>query len=253
MKFTVVIPARYASQRLPGKPLLDIAGQSMIERVYRCAKRSAAERVLVATDHPEIKKVVEGFGGEAVMTSATHPSGTDRLHEVVQILGLDDDAIIVNVQGDEPLIPPVVINQVAFNLDRNPQASAASLSEAIEDLATVFDPNAVKVVSDNQGFALYFSRASIPWLRDSYGTANESLPPYQLAQRHIGIYAYRVHLLKKFVAWPVSLLEQVEKLEQLRILANGHKIHLQTACEPVPGGVDTEHDLQRVRALLSRV
>lgn len=251
MKFTVVIPARYASQRLPGKPLADIAGQTMIERVYHCAKKSAAERVVVATDHQEIKKTVEGFGGEAILTSVSHPSGTDRLHEVAMTLGLPDDAIIVNVQGDEPLIPAVVINQVALNLAQHPQAGAASLSEAIEDLQTVFDPNAVKVVCDSVGYALYFSRACIPWVRDSYGTSAEHLPPYQLAQRHIGIYAYRVSLLKEFVAWPQALLEQVEKLEQLRILANGHKIHMQAACEKVPGGVDTEEDLQRVRAFFA--
>lgn len=251
MSFIVIIPARFASQRLPGKPLKDIAGCTMIERVYRCAQTSAASRVIVATDDERIVKAVESFGGEVLMTSPEHASGTDRLHEVVVKLALAPDDIVVNVQGDEPLIPAQVINQVAQNLSDNTHASAATLSEPIESINTAFDPNAVKVVSDNQGNALYFSRASIPWVRDNFDSEAPSLPANGLMQRHIGIYAYRVSLLNKFVEWPVSILEANEKLEQLRILSNGHKIHVAPVCAPVPGGVDTPEDLIAVQAFFS--
>ena len=249
MSFTVVIPARFASSRLPGKPLADIAGKSMIERVYSCATASAASRVVVATDDTRIVDVVTGFGGEVCLTAPNHESGTDRLQEVAEQLGLEDEEIIVNVQGDEPLIPAAVINQVAANLAEHNKASCATLAEPITSLDDVFNPNIVKVVASLAGFALYFSRAPIPWERDTYekariGTACE------LAQRHIGIYAYRVALLREFVKWPVAALETTEKLEQLRILANGRQIHVASAIEPVPGGVDTPEDLQRVRALL---
>lgn len=251
MSFTVIIPARFASQRLPGKPLKDIAGRTMVERVYRCAQQSDAKRVLVATDDQRIFDVVTKFGGEVLMTSPDHPSGTDRLQEVVSNLQLPDDEIVVNVQGDEPLMPAVVINQVADNLANHPDASAATLSEAIADIETVFNPNAVKVVADTQGYALYFSRAPIPWARDNFDrdAAARQLPSAELVQRHIGIYAYRVAVLHQFVKWPPTALEQCEKLEQLRILANGKRLHVAPACQPVPGGVDTEADLLAVQAL----
>ncbi len=251
MSFIVIIPARFASQRLPGKPLKDIAGRSMIERVYRCAQESDAKRVIVATDDQRIYDVVEQFGGEVVMTSPDHPSGTDRLQEVVKTLQLSDDEIVVNVQGDEPLMPACVINQVAHNLAQHNDASAATLSEAITDIETVFNPNAVKVVADSQGYALYFSRAPMPWARDNFDKepSLRQLPADDLAQRHIGIYAYRVAVLHQFVRWPPAALEQCEKLEQLRILANGHRLHVAAACQPVPGGVDTEEDLLAVQAL----
>lgn len=253
MKFIVVIPARYASTRLPGKPLADIVGKTMIQRVYEQAQKSSAQRVLVATDNQEVMDTVKGFGGEAILTSADHESGTDRLQEVAQKLNLTDEEIIVNVQGDEPLIPPEVIDQVANNIASNHWASAATLSEPIEDVDTVFDPNAVKVVSDLQGTALYFSRATIPWNRDNYSKPKHeiTLDANTAVQRHIGIYAYKVGLLNEFVAWPMAAIESIEKLEQLRILANCKKIHVEPSCKKVPGGVDTPADLERVRALLA--
>jgi 3-deoxy-manno-octulosonate cytidylyltransferase (CMP-KDO synthetase) len=250
MSFYVVIPARFASTRLPGKPLKLIDGKPMIEWVYQAAKRSDANQVIVATDHADIAAVVRGFGGEVCLTRAEHESGTDRLQEVASILGLASDAIVVNVQGDEPLIPPRVINQVAENLRTADFASVATLSEPIRDVEDCFNPNIVKVVSDLCQRALYFSRAPIPWGRDSFGEQQPTLPSDDLVQRHIGIYAYRASLLHEFVRWPLAALESVEKLEQLRILANGHAIHVAPACEPVPGGVDTPEDLARVNQWL---
>lgn len=252
MNFIVVIPARFASSRLPGKPLADIAGKPMIQWVYERAKLSDASKVIVATDNQQVFDTVKEFGGEVLMTSPKHESGTDRLQEVAQQLGLAEDEIIVNVQGDEPLIPPAVINQVAANIQNNSWASAATLSEPLVESEMVFDPNAVKVVSDVNGAALYFSRAPIPWYRDEYQQPVSQVAPRTdgLVQRHIGIYAYKVSLLNQFVQWPMSTLEAVEKLEQLRILSNGKKIHISPSCELVPGGVDTQADLDRVRAKL---
>lgn len=251
MSFNVIIPARFASTRLPGKPLRDIAGKSMIQRVYEQAKKSEAQAVVVATDNKEIFEHVKSFGGEVFMTSSDHPSGTDRLQETAALLGLADGEIIVNVQGDEPLIPPEVINQVAKNLEDRPSAGAATLSEPILEKDLFFDPNVVKVVSDINGQALYFSRAPIPWDRDgSIQNKSEGLG-VTYAQRHIGIYAYQVGLLNRFVGWPAAALESIEKLEQLRILANGRNIHVEPACAKVPGGVDTQEDLDRVIASMS--
>lgn len=251
MHFTVVIPARFSSSRLPGKPLADIAGKSMIERVYLCARASAAARVVVATDDSRIVDAVQAFGGEACLTSPHHESGTDRLEEVAGYLALGDEEIIVNLQGDEPMMPAAVINQVAENLARHPEASCATLAEPIVQLTEVFNPNAVKVVADHAGFALYFSRAPIPWDRETYQQSRTGTAP-PLARRHIGIYAYRVALLREFVQWPVAALEAMEKLEQLRILANGHRIHVDSAVAAVAGGVDTPEDLERVRAHFAR-
>lgn len=257
MKFSVIIPARYASQRLPGKPLLDIAGKPMIQRVYESALQSQAQRVLIATDDERIALAVKEFGGEVCMTAVKHQSGTDRLQEVVEKLALGREEIVVNVQGDEPLIPAAVINQVAANLAENSLASCATLCEPLHSREECFNPNIVKVVSDNRGMALYFSRAPIPWDRDAFAragkdrvgeTAGDTRMPPALARRHIGIYAYRVGLLHEFVRWPSAPLENIEKLEQLRILANAHKIHVALACEQVPGGVDTAEDLQRLNA-----
>lgn len=250
MKFSVIIPARYASQRLPGKPLLDIAGKPMIQRVYECALKSQAQRVLVATDDERIAEVVTGFGGEVCMTGVAHQSGTDRLQEVVSKLGLGREEIVVNVQGDEPLIPAAVINQVANNLAQHSQASCATLCEPLHSREECFNPNIVKVVCDKHGMALYFSRAPLPWDRDAWAKPGELFP--ELARRHIGIYAYRTGLLHEFVQWPAAALENIEKLEQLRILVNAHKIHVEAACEPVPGGVDTAEDLQRLNTILGQ-
>ncbi len=259
MNFSVVIPARYASQRLPGKPLLKIGDKSMIERVYLQASKSSASSVVVATDHADIEQAVLAFGGKVCRTREDHVSGTDRLAEVVDQLALEDDAIVVNVQGDEPLIPPAVIDQVATNLHRHSQASVATVAEAILVLEKYKDPNSVKVVTDNAGMALYFSRAPIPWYRDLQQPGSENddelahaLMASKQVQKHIGIYAYRAALLRQFVTWPAASLEKIEKLEQLRVMENGHKIHVASACDPVPGGVDTQADLDRVCALLGQ-
>jgi 3-deoxy-manno-octulosonate cytidylyltransferase (CMP-KDO synthetase) len=253
MSFYIVIPARYASTRLPAKPLKDIAGKPMIQHVYERACESAATRVVIATDDERIESVAKSFGADVVMTSRDHNSGTDRLQEVVKKLGLLPTDIVVNVQGDEPLIPPAVINQVANNLATNEFASVATLSEPIHSLEDFRNPNIVKVVADQQGRALYFSRAPIPWPRDHFAKADVAVLPAQFpAQRHIGIYAYRVALLNRFVTWPQAQLEQIESLEQLRVLANSESIHIAEACTLVPGGVDTEADLLRVKALLEK-
>jgi 3-deoxy-manno-octulosonate cytidylyltransferase (CMP-KDO synthetase) len=250
--YTVIIPARFGSNRLPGKPLKDLAGKSMVQRVYESARRSGARRVIIATDDPRIADVVSAFGGEYCMTGTHHESGTDRLHEVVDLLDLPVDDIVVNVQGDEPLIPASVIDQVANNLGQRPSVGAATLCEPITSVEDCFNPNIVKVVRDEAGLALYFSRAPIPWHRDGFNADSHVLPQSIQPMRHIGIYAYRVSLLHKFVTWPLAALEACEKLEQLRILANGQSIHVEEACEPVPGGVDTELDLKRVRQFLAQ-
>lgn len=255
MTFHVVIPARYDASRLPGKPLKLIAGKPMVQWVYQAAQASSAASVVVATDDQRVADAVTAFGGQVCMTSAQHPSGTDRLQEAVVLMGLSDQDIVVNVQGDEPLMPPEVIEQVAANLADHPQTGVATLSEPLNSLDECFDPNVVKVVSDHRGLALYFSRAPIPWLRDNYvlepaARAQSSLPPDQLAQRHLGLYAYRVALLHRFITWPPAPLELAEKLEQLRVLANGVAIHVAPACASVPGGVDTPADLARIKQLL---
>lgn len=249
MSFTIVIPARFASTRLPGKPLLDIAGKPMIQHVYERACKSNAERVVIATDDNRIAKVVKAFGAEVCMTLPSHESGTDRLQEVAAQLSLPHDHIVVNVQGDEPLIPPAVINQVAADLLHNTSAAIATLVEPITDVETIFDPNAVKVTRTAQGRALYFSRAPIPWSRDSFSDKSPDLPVGVIFYRHIGIYAYKTEFLHQFVQWPASSLETTEKLEQLRALENGVAIVTSEACEPIPAGIDTEQDLLAVRAL----
>lgn len=251
MSFTVVIPARYSSSRLPAKPLKDIAGKIMVQRVYEQAVNSGAGRVIVATDDQRIAQAVEKFGGEVCMTSDQHQSGTDRLQEVVTQLQLPDDHIVVNVQGDEPLIPPQVIDQVAGNLSNNTEASVATLCEPISSTSDFMNPNIVKVVRGESGMALYFSRAPIPWPRDTFASSTELLPAEPLFYRHIGIYGYRVELLHEFVGWEPAPLEKMESLEQLRVLSHGRMIHVDEACAAVPGGVDTMYDLERVRALLA--
>ena len=247
-----MIPSRFQSTRLPGKPLADIGGKPMIQHVYERAQLSEAARVVVATDDERISEVVQAFSGEVLMTSPHHPSGTDRLAEVAELLNLSGDSVVVNVQGDEPLIPAAVINQVAGNLIANPDFAAATLSHAIHRKEEFLDKSAVKVVSDSCGQALYFSRAPIPWPRDLKleSELEEELPDSFSPQRHIGIYAYRVALLEQFVSWPKSPLEELESLEQLRILHNGQKIHVEPCIEPVPAGVDTPADLERVRNAL---
>ena len=248
MSYTIVIPARYASTRLPAKPLADIAGKPMIQHVWERACESSADRVIVATDHIEVFEICQSFGAHVCMTREDHESGTDRLAEVVSKAGLADDAIVVNVQGDEPLIPASVIEQVANNLASNPDAGIATLCERILDNATLTDSNAVKVTFDSKGYALYFSRSLIPFPRDK-DAATIDLEA-EAWYRHLGIYAYRAGTLKAFTQWPMADLERLEKLEQLRALYQGTRIHVDPACAAVPGGVDTPADLQAVNRLL---
>ena len=248
MSYTIVIPARYASTRLPAKPLADIAGKPMIQHVWERARSSSAERVIIATDDARILEACQGFGADAVMTSANHPSGTDRLAEVTSMRDMADDEIVVNVQGDEPLIPAAVIDQVARNLADNDSASIATLCEPITDAQTLLDENAVKVVADEAGTALLFSRASIPWPRGHDFDSGEM--PEGNWYRHLGIYAYRVGFLHRYTTWAPAVLETTESLEQLRAMAHGERIHVEAAIESVPGGIDTQDDLDRVRELL---
>jgi len=248
--FTVVIPARFSSTRLPGKPLQLIAGKPMVQHVWEQARKSAAQRVVVATDDARIVEACQAFGAEVLLTRADHESGTDRLAEVAQALGLAADAIVVNVQGDEPLIPPTVIDQVAANLAAHAEAGMATLAEPIEDVESLFNPNVVKVVADLNGLALTFSRATLPWARDQFANDRDSLPAGVPFRRHIGIYAYRAGFLQDFVAWGPCWLEETERLEQLRALWHGVRIHVADAVEAPPAGVDTPQDLERVRRLL---
>ncbi|MEX1032228.1 MAG: 3-deoxy-manno-octulosonate cytidylyltransferase [Cellvibrionaceae bacterium] len=250
--FSVIIPARYASTRLPGKMLAQIGGKPMIQHVYERARQSHAERVAVATDDQKIVEVVKAFGGHVYLTSKDHESGTDRLQEAASLMALGDDDIVVNVQGDEPLIPPAVIDQVASNLATDAGASVATLCEKITDVGTLRDPNAVKVVRDDSNRALYFSRAPIPWPRDQFADGGAVGGSVEMAYRHIGIYAYRVKLLHKFVHWPVAPLEAIEKLEQLRVLWQGETIRVDEASVTVPVGVDTAEDLAYVRDQIGR-
>ena len=248
MSFVVVIPARYASTRLPGKPLADIHGKPMVQHVVEKALQSGADRVIVATDDERVRQALQATGVEVCMTSPDHQSGTERLAEVCRHYGFAADTIIVNVQGDEPLIPPVIIRQVADNLAAA-TAPMATLSVPIKDAEEAFNPNAVKVVTDKDGYALYFSRASIPWDRDRFAQNQERIGAHY--QRHIGIYAYRAGFIQRYVDWAPSALEQVEALEQLRVLWYGEKIHVAQALEAPPVGVDTQTDLDKVRALLA--
>lgn len=242
MGFTVVIPARFASQRLPGKPLADLNGKPLILHACDCAKRSGAARVIVATDDTRIQQACQQAGVEAQMTAASHASGTDRIAEVAERLDLDDDELVVNLQGDEPMMPPANIEQVAVLLSGGSDMS--TLCTPIHDHAEFMNPNVVKVVADGKGRALYFSRAPIPWNRDDAAAG-----PHE-ALRHIGIYGYRVGALKHLSATPPCELEQIEKLEQLRGLWLGLSIAVDVARE-VPGpSVDTPEDLKRVAALL---
>jgi 3-deoxy-manno-octulosonate cytidylyltransferase (CMP-KDO synthetase) len=241
--FIAVIPARYASTRLPGKPLKEIAGKPMIQWVYGQALQSGASQVVVATDDERIAAACRGFGAPVEMTSAEHPSGTDRIAELAQRFGWDEQQIVVNVQGDEPLISPLCIAQTARLLGWHPAATIATLTAPLRDEAEFRDPNFVKVVTDKDGWALYFSRAPIPWPRDG------GLP---LARRHVGLYAYRAGGLKAISAAPPCALEQTERLEQLRALWLGFRIIVADAVEAPSPHVDTEEDLLRVRRYLER-
>lgn len=247
MSFVAIIPARFASTRLPGKPLIDIHGKPMVVHVMERALESGADRVIVATDNQQVADAVSAAGGEVCMTRADHQSGTERLAEVIDRYQFADETIIVNVQGDEPMIPPVIVRQVAENLAKS-EAGMATLAVPITTAEEAFNPNAVKVVRDAQGYALYFSRAAIPWDRERFAISRDTIGETFL--RHIGIYGYRAGFIRRYVSWEPSPLEHIELLEQLRVLWYGEKIHVDVARAIPSVGVDTQEDLERVRAAM---
>ena len=248
--FKVAIPARYASSRLPGKPLIDLAGKPMIQHVYERALKSGAEEVVIATDDQRIFDAAESFGAEVCMTSSDHHSGSDRLAELAELRNWSDDTIIVNLQGDEPLTPQSILKQAARGLDEHPDAGLATLCTPITSASQLYDPHTVKVVRDHSGYALYFSRAPIPWERDALDV--EAHPEHNQAFRHIGLYAYRAGYLREYAKSEPCDLERIESLEQLRALWRGIRIFVDIA-EQLPGhGVDTPEDVEAVAALLKQ-
>lgn len=252
MKFSVIIPARHASSRFPGKPLADLGGRPMVVRVAERAAQSGASEVLVATDHPDIAAAVTRCGYEAVMTRADHASGTDRVAEVALKRGYSGEHIVVNLQGDEPLISPQLISEVAQSLSEHPDAAASTACHAIQDATEFANPNVVKVVLDRQGYALYFSRAPIPYARDAFKGGIAGVPHGLPAYRHIGIYGYRAGFLDRYAKLEPSPLEQFEALEQLRVLWHGYRISVAVTRQAAPPGVDTPGDLQRIKQLLKK-
>ena len=246
-RVTVVIPARFASTRLPGKALIPIAGRPMVQHTWERASRSGVGEVVVATDDARILEAAHGFGATALMTDAGHRSGTERVAEAASLLCLGDEEVVVNLQADEPLVPPSLITQVVEDLTAHPSAQIATLCERIESEAEVFDPATVKVVTDHEGYALYFSRAAIPWHRGHF--ESRQVPRSASIRRHIGLYAYRTGYLRSYVAQEASNIEEAEALEQLRALYHGARIHVAEARERPGPGVDTPEDLERVREL----
>ncbi len=252
VSFTVLIPARYASTRLPGKPLADIAGKPMVVRVAERAHASGAARVVVATDDVRVRDAVAAHGVEACMTRSDHATGTDRLAEAAQLLHLADDEIVVNVQGDEPLLDAALIRAMAALLAARPDAAIATACHPIDDVAEAFNPNVVKVVLDASGFALYFSRATIPWARDAFRDKPGALPPGLPLYRHYGLYAYRASFLRAYPALAPAPIESFEVLEQLRALWHGYRIVVEiTQGTPAPG-IDTPEDLTRAREIFAK-
>lgn len=249
VNYRIVIPARMASQRLPGKPLILINGEPLVQHVFRRAKESSAKSVVIATDSAEILDVCRAFGADVLMTSARHESGSDRIAECIDSLGWDDETLVVNLQGDEPLMPPRCLDQVAEILQSEPDAAVASLYWPIETAEQVEDSNVVKVVTDQAGRALYFSRSAIPHSRGT--PVATALVEGAAWRRHIGLYAYRASALRAFTTMPVSSLEGLEKLEQLRFLEAGQTIRMAHADHFIPAGVDSPDDLERVRKILS--
>jgi len=245
MSFVVIIPARLASTRLPNKPLADLGGKPMVVRVAERAQQSGAARIIVATDHADIAAACAAHGIEACMTRADHPSGTDRIAEVAQTLGLAPDAVVVNLQGDEPLIDPALLAACAARIA--PDVPMATCAHPLSDVADIFNPNVVKVVLDRQGRALYFSRATIPWHRDGFAASREQLPAGYVPLRHIGLYAYSNAFLQRYPQLESSPLESIEALEQLRVLWHGVPIAVHVTAEAPHAGVDTPADLERVR------
>jgi 3-deoxy-manno-octulosonate cytidylyltransferase (CMP-KDO synthetase) len=248
VEFVVVIPARYASSRLPGKPLADIAGKPMVVRVVEQAVKSGAAEVWVATDHKGVADAVSQHGFDVLMTRADHATGTDRIAETAQQLGWSDDTIVVNVQGDEPRIAPELIRAVAHDLATHAQAAIATACHPIERDEDFFDPNVVKVIIDRAGYAMYFSRAPIPFARDHFRAAR-TLPPELPAYRHIGVYAYRGAFLAAYASLKPAPIERFEALEQLRAMWHGYRIAVAVTAHAPEAGVDTAADLERVRAL----
>ncbi len=253
LAFKVVIPARMRSTRLPGKMLADIAGKPLVAWVAQRALESGADEVIVATDHHEIADAVASYGIKVCTTATTHETGTDRLAEAVQLLGLGPAEIVVNLQGDEPLIDPKLIRKVAGELALRPNASIATAVHPIHSAEAFFDPNVVKVVIDTDGYAQYFSRAPIPFARDAFAKGRDTLPEGFPAFRHIGIYAYRVSYLREYASLSPTGAERFEALEQLRALGHGHRIAVAFWSEAMEAGVDTSEDLERVRRKLGHV
>lgn len=249
MSFQVIIPARYASTRLMGKPLCEINGRPMISHVYEKAIQSGAKKVIIATDDQRILEVAQQMGAECCLTNPNHASGTDRIAEIISKLNISDDEIIVNLQGDEPTMPPALIKQVAITLSEQPQAQVATLCEPFVEENDIFSPNMVKVVRDQNNFALYFSRAPIPWVRKNF--TNVSGQSGETGHfRHIGLYAYRAGFLKQITQLPACNIENDESLEQLRVLYYGGRIYVANACEKVGFGIDTPDDLEKLRQLM---
>jgi 3-deoxy-manno-octulosonate cytidylyltransferase (CMP-KDO synthetase) len=249
--FKVLIPARMRSTRLPGKMLADVGGKPLVAWVAERAQASGAQQVVVATDHADIAAALTALGWAVCRTSPAHETGTDRLAEAVDLLGLADDEIVVNVQGDEPLIDPRLVCAVAAELARRPGASIATAVHPLRDARAFFDPNVVKVVVDCEGYAQYFSRAPIPYARDAFARGREALPEGLPALRHIGIYAYRVRYLRRYASLTPTAAERFEALEQLRALGHGHRIAVATWEGAMEAGVDTPEDLERVRRKLA--
>jgi 3-deoxy-manno-octulosonate cytidylyltransferase (CMP-KDO synthetase) len=245
----VIIPARYDSTRLPGKPLADVAGRPLIQRVFDCAAKSGATEIIIATDDERVRRAAENFGARAVMTSTAHRSGTDRLAEVIEKLAIGSDEIVVNLQGDEPLMPPELIREVAEKLAFHKDAQVATACHALHDRETLTNTNVVKVVRDAEGYALYFSRAAIPWPREIMaGKGGGEIQAF----RHIGLYAYRAGFIRRYASWPACPPEEAEQLEQLRVLWHGERIVVHET-RLLPGaGVDTPEDLERVRKYFSK-
>jgi 3-deoxy-manno-octulosonate cytidylyltransferase (CMP-KDO synthetase) len=243
--FIVIIPARLASTRLPNKPLADLGGKPMVVRVAERARQAGAARIIVATDHDDIRAACERHGVEVCMTRADHPSGTDRIAEVARALKLPADAVVVNLQGDEPLIDPLLLQAAAARIGAD--VPMATCAHPLHDAADAFNPNVVKVVLDKAGRALYFSRATIPWNRDAFAQSKETLPSGHVPLRHIGLYAYRNDFLQAYPALEVSPLESIEALEQLRVLWHGYPIAVHVTDSAPAAGVDTPEDLERVR------
>ena len=252
MEFHIIIPARYDSTRFPGKVLKDINGKSMLQHVYERAQLSGPESIVIATDDERVAKVAQSFRAEVCMTAPEHQSGTERVAEVVQALELGDDEIVVNVQADEPLIPPQSIRELAESLAQHETVKIATLCEPITSIEELFNPNVVKVVMNQRGFALYFSRAPIPWDRDNFSDKSKIVLDNHY-HRHHGLYAYRAGFLNTYVEWESCPIGQMESLEQLRVLWHGGRIHVVVSKKKLPPDVNTPEDLEKIKAIICNV